>query len=166
MSRRAILMGAGVLALAGGWAAFRPELLFVNKNVAESLEGVEAATQVAAARPTVLASGSFRTGAHETSGNATVYRLPGGERVLRLSDFATSNGPDVHVYMVAADDVTDNATVKSAGYVDLGSLKGNVGDQNYVLPPDVDLATHRAVTVWCARFSVNFGTAPLAAPHS
>jgi len=81
---------------------------------------------------------------------------------LRLTEFATSNGPDVHVYLVAAGDVQDNATVKTAGFVDLGSIKGNVGDQNYDVPADVDLAKYRAVTIWCRRFAVNFGTAPLA----
>jgi hypothetical protein len=65
--------------------------------------------------------------------------------------------------MVAANDATDNASVLSAGFIDLGSIKGNIGDQNYVLGPDVDLSKYRAVSVWCKRFSVNFGTAPLMA---
>ena len=47
------------------------------------------------------------------------------------------------------------------GFVELGELKGNIGDQNYDLPASVDLARYRAVTVWCKRFSVNFATAPL-----
>ena len=169
MSRRAILVGVGLVAVVGGWAAFRPELLFVNKNVSESLAGSPAKSSTvepAGMEPMALAKGSFRSGAHETSGTAIIYRLPSGERVLRLADFATSNGPDVHVYLVAASDVMDNETVKSAGFIDLGSLKGNVGDQNYTLPSDVDLSTYRAVTVWCKRFSVNFGTAPLTAAQS
>jgi hypothetical protein len=108
-----------------------------------------------------VAEGSFHTNAHETSGMASVYQLADGGRVLRLTNFKTSNGPDVHVYLVAASDVTDNATVTSAGFVDLGSLKGNIGDQNYTVPANVDLAKYRAATIWCKRFSVNFGTAPL-----
>jgi hypothetical protein len=51
--------------------------------------------------------------------------------------------------------------VKNAGFVELGSLKGNIGDQNYDVPANVDLNKYRAVTIWCARFGVNFGTAPL-----
>jgi hypothetical protein len=81
--------------------------------------------------------------------------------VLRFSAFETSNGPDVHVYLVAANDAQDDETVKKAGFVDLGSIKGNIGDQNYELPTDIDLAKYRAVTVWCKRFGVNFATAPL-----
>jgi Electron transfer DM13 len=84
-----------------------------------------------------------------------------GSRVLRLTGFRTSNGPDVHVYMVAADDAKDVATVQKAGFVDLGVIKGNIGDQNYALANALDLAKYRAVSIWCKRFSVNFGAAAL-----
>ena len=63
--------------------------------------------------------------------------------------------------MVAADDAKDVATVENAGFVDLGVIKGNVGDQNYALGSDLDLAKYRSVSIWCKRFSVNFGAAPL-----
>ena len=61
-------------------------------------------------------------------------------------------------------DAGDDDTVKKAGYVDLGSLKGNIGDQNYDIPSDIDLGKYRAATIWCNRFSVNFATAPLTMP--
>jgi pimeloyl-ACP methyl ester carboxylesterase len=67
----------------------------------------------------------------------------------------------VHVYLIAANNASDSETVKKAGFLELGSLKGNIGDQNYDVPADADLAKYRAVTIWCKRFSVNFGTAPL-----
>jgi hypothetical protein len=44
---------------------------------------------------------------------------------------------------------------------DLGVIKGNIGDQNYKLDNDLDLAKYRAVSIWCKRFSVNFGAAAL-----
>ena len=69
------------------------------------------------------------------------------------------------MYLVAAPDAKDDATVKKAGFVDLGSMKGNTGDQNYDVPATVDFATYQAVTIWCARFNVNFGTAPLMASN-
>jgi hypothetical protein len=148
------------IVVAGGiaWYAFRPERLFVNKTVSESLPTVASA---ATPQPISLESGNFHKGAHKTSGVATILQLPDGKRVLRLTNFATSNGPDVHVYLVAASDATDSDTVKKAGFVDLGSIKGNIGDQNYDVPSDVDLNKYRAVTIWCARFNVNFGSAPL-----
>jgi hypothetical protein len=65
------------------------------------------------------------------------------------------------VYLVAAPDAPDNETVERAGFVELGKLKGTQGDQNYDIPSGVDLEKYRAATIWCYRFSVNFGTAPL-----
>jgi len=83
----------------------------------------------------------------------------GGKRYLRLSGFKTSNGPDVHVYLVKGFDAVDAG--KEGKYVDLGSLKGNVGDQDYEIPSSPDTKDFHAVTIWCARFGVNFGEATL-----
>src|SRR5512147_1222098 len=151
----------GLVVLGGiGWYLFRPELLFVNKRVHEELAAVPA-TSAMAAEPTAPATGQFHSVSHETKGTATIHDLGGGQRVLRLTDFATSNGPDVRVYLVAAADAKDNETVTKAGFVELGKLKGNEGDQNYDVPADLDLTKYRAVTIWCHRFGVNFATAPL-----
>jgi hypothetical protein len=153
----------GLVALGGvAWYLFRPELLLVNKRVNEAVVPVSAQSTETAAAPSALARGAFHSVAHETHGTATVLDLGGGKRILRLTDFETSNGPDVRVYLVAAPDASDNATVSKAGFVELGALKGNQGDQNYDVPASVDLGTYRAVTIWCRRFSVNFATAPLA----
>jgi len=76
---------------------------------------------------------------------ASVFQLADGKKTLRLTNFTTSNGPDVHVYLVAAADAKDRDTVTKAEVVDLGSLKGNIGDQNYDLPANADLAKYRAV---------------------
>ena len=74
---------------------FRPERLFINQKVNEQFPTASAASNK-------LASGQFHSGAHETKGTATVFQLADGKKTLRLTDFATSNGPDVHVYLVAA----------------------------------------------------------------
>jgi len=156
MKRTLIIVAAVVIAIAA-WAAFRPERLFVNAKVNETFPAAQASTQAQQ-----LATGNFHSNAHETAGTASIHQLADGSRVLRLTNFKTSNGPDVHVYLVASNDVADNATVNSAGFVDLGSLKGNIGDQNYDVPASVDLTKYRSTTIWCNRFKVNFGTAPLA----
>ena len=143
-----------VVVALGAWYAFRPERLFINQKVNEQFPTASAASNQ-------LASGQFHSGAHETKGTATVFQLADSKKMLRLTNFATSNGPDVHVYLVAAADARDADTVTKAGFVDLGSMKGNIGDQNYDLPANTDLAKYQAVTIWCKRFSVNFGTAPL-----
>src|SRR2546421_12272747 len=138
------------------WYAFRPERLVVNRQVDEAMPATQGASS---AHP--LESGRFYGILHPTEGTATIYQMGDGTRVLRLTSFSTSNGPDVHVYMVAADDAKDVATVQQAGFIDLGVLKGNIGNQNYSLGTDLDLAKYRAVSIWCKRFSVNFGAAAL-----
>ena len=163
MSRKLIVVILAIIVAGGAWYAFRPERLFINQTVSEGFP-VASAAAAEASTPRALAAGNFHKVAHDTKGTATVYELPDGRRTLRLTDFETSNGPDVRVYLVAAHDANDNDTVKQAGFVEVGALKGNVGDQNYDLPADVDLGKYKAVTIWCRRFGVNFGTAPLAAP--
>ncbi|HXG94452.1 MAG TPA: DM13 domain-containing protein [Blastocatellia bacterium] len=162
MRKRTIFIIAGLVVLAAGWYLFRPELLFINSKVDETFPVATTASSL----PVALASGNFHDGAHKGAGTATIFQLPDGNRVLRLTNFETSNGPDVHVYLVAAGDATDNDTVTRAGFIDLGSLKGNIGDQNYDVPANADLGRYKAVTIWCRRFSVNFATAPLAAQMS
>ena len=149
------------IALFAAWYAFRPERLAVNVRVNEGFpvtEGVSSAK--------VMESGTFYGVMHPTTGSATIYRLENGDRILRFTNFRTSNGPDVHVYLVAADDARDNASVLHAGFIDLGTIKGNIGDQNYALGADVDLSKYRAVSVWCKRFNINFGVAPLRPDHT
>jgi hypothetical protein len=160
MRKRRWIIGALVPFAIVVWYLFRPELLFIDRVVQESLP----LTIAGDGRTAIVASGDFHSVAHESQGHATIYETGDGERVLRLTNFATSNGPDVWVYLVAADDADDSATVKQAGYVELGSLHGNEGDQNYPLPANLDIGKYRAVTIWCRRFSVNFATAPLKRP--
>jgi hypothetical protein len=157
MNKRQILVGVGIVALAIAWYAFRPELLFVNNQVNEQFP-VGAGV---AAGPLSLAQGNFKSLAHETKGLATIYKLADGKQTLRLTEFETSNGPDVHVYLTGAEVEKGSDAVKAAGFIDLGSMKGNKGDQNYEIPADVNLTKYKNVSIWCARFSVNFGLARL-----
>src|SRR2546425_1262636 len=165
MSKRNIIIGAGVVVLAVLWYAFRPELIFINKTVNEEFPGGAAMASIEKG-PMAVTKGNFKGLAHETRGLAAIYQLPDGKRTLRLTEFETSNGPDVHVYLTAAEVEKGNDAIKQAGFIDLGSLKGNKGDQNYDVPADVDLSKYKTVSVWCARFGVNFATAPLASAKS
>ena len=121
------------------------------------------ATQAQEKGAKVLAKGEFHKAEKAGSGTATVYQLADGKRILRLSNFATANGPDLHVRLIAADDAKDTASVAKADYVEVAKLKGNKGNQNYELPAKVDLSKYRVVSIWCNRFSVNFAAAPLKA---
>jgi hypothetical protein len=109
----------------------------------------------------VLEKGQFHNADKTGKGTATLYRLADGKRVLRLTDFAVDNGPDLYVRLIAAKDAKNTASVAKTDHVELGKLKGNKGSQNYDVPASVDLSKYRAVSIWCNRFSVNFATAPL-----
>jgi hypothetical protein len=124
-------------------------------------QGPSQAVQSAPGDPIVVSSGRFHPVAHPGSGDAIVYRLEDGSQVLRLENLDLFNGPALYVYAVAAKDASVNKTVLEAGFLNLGPLKGNKGNQTYKLPPEFDPNKHRSISIWCQRFSVNFATAPL-----
>ncbi len=99
-------------------------------------------------------SGSF-IGAdsfHKVSGDAKIIE-DSGVRYLRLEDFESINGPDLKVYL--------SEDLEAESYISLGDLKGNIGDQNYELPSEVDFEMYDKVLIWCEQFSVLFGSADL-----
>ena len=145
-----------LVVLVVAWYLFRPEKLFIDSTVDEGFPEV---TEIG--NPKIISEGTFNPVAHDAEGTATVYDMSDGNRVLRFTDFAVSNGPDVHVYLVAADDPIDSVTVKNSEIYELGPIKGNVGNQNYDLGPDVDLDKFKSVVIWCKRFGVNFAVAEL-----
>jgi len=118
---------------------------------------------VAPTEPTTLASGTFVDGEHATSGTATILQLPDGSRFVRLEGFSTSDGPDVDVWVTDQQAGGDDWGKYDDGrYVSLGDLKGTDGNQNYPIPADADLAGLTSVVIWCDRFNVAFGSAPVA----
>jgi len=110
-----------------------------------------------------LVTGKFHGKVHKTEGRATIYQEADGKLVLRLTKFKTSNGPDVHVILVATTDAMDDANFlkDNTEKLELGKLKGNEGDQNYEIPAETDLTKFRTVSIYCERFNANFGAAPL-----
>jgi hypothetical protein len=101
--------------------------------------------------------GSFVSGEHETRGSARVVRLASGRRVLTLTRFSTSPGPDLRVRVVRGAGTDGGAD----GALDVGALKGNRGDQQYALPRDYRPGRD-TVVIWCRAFSASFGSAQLA----
>lgn len=120
----------------------------------------EAMDQMDDAVETVV-MGSFIDRSHPTSGTALVLGDGSGQRFLRFEGFETDNGPDLNVYLSTAPPDAEAGDFDE-DFVDLGDLKGNIGDQNYEIPASVDLAKYQTVVIWCVRFSVAFGAAPLA----
>jgi hypothetical protein len=151
------LVVIGIPVVVGAWWAFRPEKLFINQKVNE------AAPAALSSEPEALYTGRLEGKVHQTSGRATIYKSAEGKLYVRLSDLATSNGPDMHVLLVRAEDkALGQEIVKgSLDGVELGSLKGNQGDQNYDLPATADLNQYQAVAIYCERFHAIFGVAKL-----
>lgn len=160
---------------------FEPQALLIDERVDEDLPAIsagageemsgdgqsasadqtaEAKKQEPRATATVVARGELRGLDHAATGNALLVRLADGSHVLRFEDLMTENGPDLRVYLSAAPATGDAASFND-DYVELGHLKGNIGDQNYGVPADVDLSKYRTPVIWCKRFEVGFAVAGL-----
>lgn len=167
--RRHRLLAAAVAIGMAGVAVFvlmffQPQKLFIDDAVDEAPlaggaqvnpgAGPEAAGNSENLR--IVSQGTFRSLDHETSGRAIIQELSDGSRVLRFEGLRTSNGPDLRVYLSAEGDRS-----VATDFVDLGKLKGNIGDQNYMVPAGVELSRYTNAVIWCRRFSVGFGVAAL-----
>ena len=112
---------------------------------------------------TVLKSGTFRDAdrSHKGSGSVTISQLEDGSRVLRLEDFNVTNGPDLRVILSLHPDPQGRGDVTAPGYVELGKLKGNIGNQNYPIEAGVDVSALNSVVIYCKPFRVIFAVAAL-----
>ena len=118
------------------------------------------ASPTAAPQPVALLRGTFISHEHSTSGSATVVRQADGSRVLAIVGLRTSDGPVLNVWLTDQAVTADGWRVFDDGrYVDLGRLKGTIGNQLYRIPEGTDLAGIRSVVIWCDRFDVSFGAA-------
>ena len=191
---RLLIVGLGLVVLVGGFLAFRPDKLFVDDAVDESLAEAFAdvgtpdtqvepsvdssipevvtndisepiatsvsttTTTIAVAEPAEITRGEFYGIDHSAAGTAAVYQQD-GRFVLRFEDDTDiQNGPDLYVWVLAAGDYDGGDPTE---YLDLGTLKGNIGGQNYELPDGYDPEVHQTVLIWCLRFGVPFAAAPL-----
>ncbi len=137
--------------------------MFRTIQIASALAALTCFAGFAQEKAQPLETGTFHGKVNNTSGRATIYKEADGRLLLRLTNFKTSNGPDVHVVLIAAKDADDDANFlkNSTERLELGSLKGNEGDQNYNIPSGTDLKKYQTVSIYCERFNANFGAAPL-----
>ena len=109
----------------------------------------------------LIANGEFESVAHEGSGDVHIFSTGGedSETIVRFENLDVLNGPDLRVL------VSKNTDIKSSGdlgdYVELGELKGNQGNQNYVVPEDININEYRSVIIYCKPFHVVFNSANL-----
>jgi hypothetical protein len=149
------LAAVGVPALVAVWWAFRPEKLWIDQKVNE------ATPFDTSGGPQPILTGRFEGKSQQTSGRATLYKKPGGEEYLRLTDFTTSNGGDVHVVLARSGDQSPAHHGRGDDSVDLGPLKGIQGDQDYDLPLATDMNKYGAVVVYSEQSQAAFGVAKL-----
>ena len=116
--------------------------------------------------PRVVAQGRFVDAdvVHKGSGQVTLYQLPNDRHLIRFEDFRTTNGPALVVYLGKHPSPMQAADVVDGGYVSLGKLKGNVGNQNYAIPEHTDVLEYNSVVIWCELFGVLFSPANLSRP--
>jgi Electron transfer DM13 len=122
-----------------------------NNTISENLS---VATMSASSNETLI--GNFLgagDGFHNAEGVAKIIQLADGTDILRLENFKATNGPDLYVYLS-----TDKT---NADIVNLGRLKGNIGNQNYLIPAGTDITKYNTALIWCRAFSVIFGSAQL-----
>ncbi|MGH8951122.1 MAG: DM13 domain-containing protein [Acidimicrobiia bacterium] len=187
--RRWLAISAAAVVAVVGLLLFRPDTLFTKVESDEELEEAfdetttteatvgqatttrnadpssTTTTEVATASTTTITAGPVQVATgrwtgidHSADGTASIYEQDGAY-VLRFEDDTDiQNGPDLYVWLLPAGSYEGG---NPAEYIDLGTLKGTVGGQNYKLPPEFDPAIHRAVLIWCLRFAVPFATAPL-----
>ena len=174
--RSAVAGVVGVAVFAFGMWWFTPWRLFTDDPVDEAFPAATAERMGSVAEPDSMtgeipeprssfaevAEGEFIGLEHDSRGRAIVLETADGERFLRFEDFETSNGPDLLVYLSSkAPSGPDDWHGYDADFVDLGPLKGNIGNQNYEIPSGVDLEKYSTAVVWCRRFEVGFAAATL-----
>ena len=150
-SRGLIVAITAVILAVPTFVLFRPDRRFTDREVMETT-------------PTggmVAFRGMFVSRAHDGIGTAELVTLEDGRRILQFRGFSTSDGPDLKVYLSGDAEATSMDQLRMVGYHSLGAIKGNVGDQYYEVPAEVDLAKYTSVIVWCERFGVNFTSAAL-----
>jgi len=147
-----------------GWWLISP--LFLNQTVDEGLPPVSTDTvdmtedseaeapeaEDETMDPAFLGlSGMFMDGEknYKTSGTIQTINADDGF-YLRFEDFQTTNGPNLFVYLIQPGTETTEG-------ISLGALKGNTGNQNYLVPEDVDLTQYSTVVIWCRAFDADFG---------
>lgn len=123
-----------------------------EKQVEEMKDKVVHMEDAMPSTPNLIAEGIFKPRAHEVMGKALLID-DGNKRILRLEDFQTINGPELHIYL--------SSELGDERFIDLGKIKATKGNVNYDIPAGIDTSKYNKVLVWCKPFSVLFSYAEL-----
>ncbi len=117
-----------------------------------------AVTMIAAALPAAADSmvrvGEF-TGMsdHVTTGSVTVAKTDEGYVITLEDNFNFDGAPDPKVAL-GKDGTYDPSTL-------IRALDSNSGKQSYIVPAGIDVSLFNEVYIWCEKYSVGLGVAPL-----
>lgn len=185
------IFGVGAVVLLVGFLLFRPDKIFVDDAVDESLaDAFPVVVQTVAEEPppttTTTTTATEETPPPTTVPPTTAAPEPAGPVVISSGGFygidhSAEGTAAIYeqdgAYVLRFEDDTDiqngpdlfvwvlaanNYTGGDPGeFIDLGKIKGNVGGQNYELPAEFDPTVHQFILIWCKRFSVPFAASPL-----
>jgi electron transfer DM13 len=170
--RPALLALAIAILVPLAWVAwYLGSPLFVDRVVDERspigaapAAGRPADAKPGSTEPVLLSRGRFGEidAIHKGEGTATLFTLAGGRAGLQFEEFRVTNGPDLYVYLSGHPAPRDSGQLHEGAALEVARLKGNVGNQNYELPADLDLTGFSSVVIYCKAFSTVFSTAELA----
>ena len=157
MTRRGVVAALVMVAAPAALWWLQPWKLFIRTTIDEALPP--------AAQTIYL--GEFTSHIHRTTGTARLVTLPDDRRILRIEKLHATQGPQLRVWLSDARVVNEGTGFRRFGrsrHIDLGPLRANRGNTNYVIPGEADTAGINSVILWCNRFGVSFGAAPLHRP--
>ncbi|RYY58045.1 MAG: hypothetical protein EOO09_00295 [Chitinophagaceae bacterium] len=101
----------------------------------------------------ILKNGNFINGPYgSVAGEAKIHRT-GTKFQLALVNFASSNGPDLKVYL--------SKEVQPVNFVNLGSLRAINGNQLYDIPDGANYSSYKYALIHCQQYNHLFGSAEL-----
>lgn len=149
-------------------AWFEPWRLLTHSKVQEELpqqtEQSKGGADPVETGPRVLLQGELISHEHQTSGTVQVLGFVDGSRILRIEGLETSDGPDLEIWLSDAPVLEGYEgwfLADDGEHFSLGKLKATSGDQNYEIPPELELSKFHSMSIWCVRFAVSFGAAEL-----
>lgn len=100
--------------------------------------------------------GTFQKGPYGVvSGRVGVYQT-GSKLQLKLTNFNTSNGPDLKVYL--------SKEVQPVNFIKVGDLKSTAGNQVYDIIGAPDFTQYKYALIHCEQYNHLFGSAQLMMP--
>jgi len=108
----------------------------------------------------VLANGDFNSidAVRTAKGGMTIYQLPDGSRVMRLSDdFSSSPAPDVRIILTRNPDPTDSQGV-GVDYLEIAKLGSSWGAQTYTIPKVADFSQYPIMALYSPSYNALVAT--------